>query len=49
MLGLFLEIIVEAEMATQGYQQLDIDIVWSYVMDLRKLLDERELAQRKGF
>jgi site-specific DNA recombinase len=42
-------IIAEAEMAVQGYQQLDIDMVRSYVMDLRKLLDESEVAQRKAF
>jgi hypothetical protein len=42
-------IIAEAEMAVQGYQQLDIDTVRSYVIDLRKLLDESEVAQRKAF
>ncbi len=36
-------------MAVQGYQQLDIDTVRSYVTDLRKLLDESEFAQRKAF
>jgi site-specific DNA recombinase len=42
-------IIAEAEMAAQGYRQLDIDTVRSYVMDLRRLLDESEVAQRKAF
>ncbi len=36
-------------MAVQGFQQLDIDTVRSYVTDLRKLLDESEFAQRKAF
>lgn len=33
----------------QGYRQFDIDTVRSYVMDLRKLLDESKVAQRKAF
>jgi len=36
-------------MAVQGYEQLDITTIQSYVMNLRKLLDENEVAQRKAF
>ena len=36
-------------MTLQGYQQLDIDAVRSYVEDLRNLLDESEVSQRKAF
>jgi hypothetical protein len=41
--------VVRAVSVAQGYRQLDIDTVRSYVMDLRKLLDESEVAQRKAF
>jgi site-specific DNA recombinase len=36
-------------MAAHGYRQLDIDTIRYYVMDLQKLLDESEVAQRKAF
>ena len=36
-------------MTLQGYQQIDIDAVRLYVEDLRNLLDESEMAQRKAF
>ncbi len=42
-------VITEAEMTLQGYQQLDVDTVRSYVADLRSLLDESDIAQRKAF
>jgi hypothetical protein len=42
-------VVAEAEMTLQGYQQLDIDAVRSYVADLRNLLDKSEVAQRKAF
>ncbi|MEK7353883.1 MAG: recombinase family protein, partial [Chloroflexota bacterium] len=42
-------VIAEAEMTLQGYQQLDIEAVRAYVADLRNLLEESEVAQRKGF
>ena len=42
-------VIAEAEMTLQGYQQLDVDAVRSYVTDLQSLLDESDLAQRKAF
>jgi site-specific DNA recombinase len=42
-------VIAEAEMTLQGYQQLDIDAVRSHVMDLRNLLDQSDVAQRKAF
>jgi site-specific DNA recombinase len=42
-------VIVEAEMTLQGYQQVNIDIVRSYAMVLRNLLDESEVTQRKAF
>ena len=43
------KIFTKAEMAVQGYEQLDINTIQSYVMNLRKLLDENEVAQRKAF
>jgi hypothetical protein len=36
-------------MTLQGYQQLDLDAVRSYVADLWNILDESEVAQRKAF
>jgi len=36
-------------MTLQGYQNIDIDAVHSYVMDLQNILDESEVAQRKAF
>jgi site-specific DNA recombinase len=42
-------VIIEAEMTLQGYQQVDVDTVRSYAMDLRGLLDESEVTQRKAF
>ena len=36
-------------MTLQGYQQLDLDAVHSYVADLWNILDESEVAQRKAF
>lgn len=42
-------VIAEAEMTLQGYQQLDIDAVRSYVADLSNILEESEVAQRKAF
>ena len=41
-------VVAEAEMTLQGYQQLDLDAVHSYVTDLWNILDESEVAQRKG-
>ena len=35
-------------MTPKGYQQLDVDAVRSYVTDLRNLLEESEVAQRKA-
>jgi site-specific DNA recombinase len=40
---------IEAEMTVQGYQQLDITVIRSYVEDLRKLLSESDVIQRKAF
>ena len=42
-------VLAEVEITLQGYQQLDVDAVRSYVTDLRNLLDESEVAQRKVF
>ncbi len=42
-------VVAEAEMTLQGYQQLDIEAVRSYVADLWNILDESEVAQRKAF
>jgi site-specific DNA recombinase len=44
-----IRVIAEAEMTLQGYQQLDIDAVRSYVADLSNILEESEVAQRKAF
>jgi len=41
--------VAEAEMTLQGYQHLDTEAVNSYVTDLRNILDESEVAQRKAF
>jgi site-specific DNA recombinase len=42
-------VIAEAEMTLQGYQQLDIEAIRSYVNDLANILEESEVAQRKAF
>ena len=42
-------VVAEAEMTLPGYQQLDVDAVYSYVADIRNILDESEVAQRKAF
>lgn len=39
----------EAEMTLNGCRQLDVNAVRAYVEDLRNLLDEGEVAQRKAF
>jgi site-specific DNA recombinase len=44
-----IRVVSEAEMTLQGYQQLDIDNVRSYVNDLSNILEESEVAQRKAF
>ena len=36
-------------MTLQGCQQLDFETVGAYVTDLRNLLEESEVAQRKAF
>jgi len=42
-------VVAEAEMTLQGCQQLDVEDVSAYVVDLRHLLEESEVAQRKAF
>ena len=42
-------VVAEAEMTLQGCQQLDFKAVGAYVADLRHLLEESEVAQRKAF
>ena len=42
-------VVAEAEMMLQDYQQLDFEAVGAYVADLRHLLEESEVAQRKAF
>jgi site-specific DNA recombinase len=42
-------VIAEAELTIQNYQQLDIEAIHSYVNDLARILEESEVAQRKGF
>ncbi len=40
---------VEADMVAQGVQQLDIAVIKSYIRDLRDLLLEAGLTERKAF
>jgi len=42
-------VVAEAEKTLQGYQHLNTEAVNSYVTDLRNILDESEVAQRKAF
>jgi site-specific DNA recombinase len=42
-------VVAEAEMTLQSCQQLDAKAVSAYVADLRNLLEESEVAQRKAF
>ncbi|MDO9580840.1 MAG: recombinase family protein, partial [Bacteroidales bacterium] len=42
-------VIAEAEMMLQGYQPININIMASYVTDLRNILDESDVAQGKAF
>ena len=42
-------VVAEAEITLQGYQQLDIETVCSYVEDLWNILEESEVAPRKAF
>jgi hypothetical protein len=42
-------VIAEAEMTLEGCQPIDINIMASYVTDLRNILDESRVAQRKAF
>ncbi len=44
-----IRVVAEAEVTLKGYQHLDINTVRAYVEDLKKLLDESEVAQRKAF
>ena len=39
----------EAEMAAEGVQEVDAAVVKAYAQDLRGLLEEAELAERKAF
>ena len=40
-------VVAEAEMTLQGYQQLDIDAVRSYIADLWSILEESKVAQKR--
>ena len=42
-------VVAEAEMNLQGCQQLDAKAVSAYATDLRNILEESEVAQRKAF
>ena len=42
-------VLLEAEMAARGVQPLDEAIVKSYAQDLRGLLEEAELIERRAF
>ena len=40
---------VEADMVVQGVEEVDIDIVKSYTRDLKSLLEESDIIERKAF
>ncbi len=40
---------VEADMVVQGVEEVDIDIVKSYTRDLKSLLEESDITERKAF
>ena len=40
---------VEANMVVQGVEEVDIDIVKSYTRDLKSLLEESDIIERKAF
>ena len=40
---------IEAEMIAVGVEQVDIDVVKTYVRDLRGLLEEADFIERKAF
>ncbi len=40
---------VEANMVVQGVEEVDIDTVKSYTRDLRSLLEESDITERKAF
>ena len=40
---------IEADMITQGVEEVDISIVKSYIRDLKSLLEESDITQRKAF
>ena len=40
---------IEAEMIAQGVQEVDVDLVKSYTRDLKALLDEAHITERKSF
>jgi site-specific DNA recombinase len=42
-------VVAEAEMNLQGCQQLDVKAVSAHATDLRNILAESEVAQRKAF
>ena len=40
---------IEADMVVQGMEEVDIDIVKSYTKDLKSLLEESDITERKAF
>ena len=40
---------IEADMVAQGVEEVDIDIVKSYMRDLKSLLEESDITERKAF
>ena len=40
---------VEADMVVQGVEEVDIDTVKSYTRDLKSLLEESDITERKAF
>ena len=40
---------IEADMIVQGVEEVDIDVVKSYTRDLKALIEESDIAERKSF
>ena len=40
---------IEADMVAQGIDEVDINIAKSYIRDLKNLLEESEITERKAF
>ena len=40
---------IEADMIVQGVEEVDMDVVKSYTRDLKALIEESDIAERKSF